>query len=90
MYIRHDQAMKAAVLYWEQNGKVLREKVPYAVVSELIAKVELCGEWTEGRNEFGYWLCRIFATPLGLLVMKEWIPAPGYSWDEVEIWWIEI
>lgn len=62
----------------------------WEVLLAILQKGEQCGAWIEGRNNFGYWLTKLYVTPDGVYILRDWVPALGYSWSEREVYKLKI
>ena len=81
---------RAELIYWEQNGGVIEASMEWETITAILEKGQLCGTWIEGRNNFGYWLSKLYVTPDGVYILRDWVPAPGYCWSEREVWKLKI
>ncbi|MEM1908215.1 MAG: hypothetical protein QXT79_02460 [Thermofilaceae archaeon] len=81
---------KAELVYWEQNGSVLEASMEWEVIHAIIEKGQLCGTWIEGRTPYGYWISKLYVTPGGIYVLRDWVPEHGYCWSEREVYKLKI
>ncbi|MEM4620474.1 MAG: hypothetical protein QW607_09710 [Desulfurococcaceae archaeon] len=72
------------MVYWEQNGRVLKATEPHRAIAQKITAGKKVSEWIE-QKEAGHWECRLYATDEGLYLVKVWQPALGLSWEELQI-----
>ncbi|MEM4976134.1 MAG: hypothetical protein QXT64_02290 [Desulfurococcaceae archaeon] len=77
--------MREELVYWEQNGEVKVEKVPFKVLQCILESGKKCYEWTGKQTETGWWIFQLFTTPDGIYLVKDWEPAIGYCWAEVQV-----
>jgi hypothetical protein len=94
--------MRVETIYWVENGETKVEKEKE--LEELDKLMELREEYGaqpivvhEKGDEYGHFRDSILAFPhperphsLLVFIIREWIPAFGYSWSEVQIKRIEI
>jgi len=78
------------LIYWEQNGEIKKAAVEKEVINTLLQSGQQCGSWIEGRSKIGFWRCTLYITVEGVYLVKDWIPAPGLSWSETEIYKLKI
>ncbi|MEM0479492.1 MAG: hypothetical protein QXS16_04150, partial [Pyrobaculum sp.] len=60
------------------------------LLQKILEDAQSCGTWVEGRTPYGYWRCSLYLAVDGVYLTKEWVPAPGYSWSEFEVWKLKI
>jgi len=72
------------LVYWEQNGEM---RVAEDVLNW--PKREVIATFHAKMERFGHWFISIFYLNGKYYAKYEWIPAPGYSWDEVKVYELE-
>ena len=82
------EGKRTELIYWEQNGEKKVEKVSWSQIVEEIQQGESLWNWRESKTPYGYMRCTVFRVQDGYMVVKEWVPHFGYSWDEVEVYFI--
>lgn len=81
---------RAELVYWAQGERVLMAKMEWETIAAILEKGQQCGAWIEGRTREGYWYCKLYMTPDGIYILRDWVPAPGLSWDEREVYKLKI
>ncbi|MEM3943809.1 MAG: hypothetical protein QXJ59_06965 [Thermofilaceae archaeon] len=71
------------LVYWEVNGE---RRIAKINLSDL-AECEVIYIHEGKQSPLGRWKYYGLKTPSGeKYVKREWIPTPGYNWDEIEVY----
>jgi len=86
--------MKVKTALWEVNGEIRRKDDELLREFEELQESECLAVHEKGDN-FGHFEDVIYAVPrsghgIVIFVRREWIPAPGYAWSEIQIKRIEV
>ncbi|MEM1523521.1 MAG: hypothetical protein QXU69_10850 [Thermofilaceae archaeon] len=80
------QKETAELVYWEQNNEKRVEKEKWKEILKVIKKGRIIEEWKENVMPYGYMKCMKIRSKGRTYIVKEWVPAYGYSWNEVEVY----
>ncbi|MEM0307092.1 MAG: hypothetical protein QXK01_08965 [Thermofilum sp.] len=71
------------LVYWMQNGEVKKKEVDFGE----IVNAEVLATWIgPERYQYGRWKYLLCKLGEKYYLVREWRPAPGLSWDEVEVY----
>lgn len=82
--------MKKRILYHERNREVLADSEKARRIMELIREKEPVEKFTSEHNSYGYFHNSVYSVTGGLVVVSEWKPSYGYSWEEKIVTFIKI
>ena len=72
------------LVYWEENG----EKRANELDLDLSKRKEVLTFHAE-MDTFGHWIVKVVHLGEKFYAIFDWMPAPGYSWDETKIYELE-
>lgn len=77
-------------LFHKRNNEIIEDSDEAKRVLELIQEKEPIAQFTSEHNSYGYFHNSVYSVTGGLVVVSEWKPSYGYSWEERIISFIKI
>jgi len=76
------------LVYWERNGEILKNQDLAQQIQENLNQIEPIKVWMGKQERYGRFTYRAFVIDGvdGIVIVAEWNPAPGYSWEEYKIY----
>ena len=80
--------MGEELVYWERNGEILKNQDLAQQILNQVRTQEPIKVWEGKKERYGRFVYKAFTVNGidGIIVTMEWVPAPGYSWEEYKIY----
>jgi len=75
------------LVYWERNGELLKNNLAQQILNQIRTQ-EPIKEWTGKKERYGHYIYKAYVLEGvdGIIIVAEWVPEPGYGWEEYKIY----
>lgn len=73
------------IYHWE-NGEIRTVSEIWPLIEQVISSQPSITSFESGFTEYGSFHNEVFTYPGGLVILSRWVPAVGYSWEELRVY----